>query len=339
MSLVSRFRRRSRDSDGATVAPRLSFGSWETLEAPVVAVCHPAWRGVRSATYGHGGPVIEVADAAVWADELVRRLADAHVRTLVVQGFPPGSETLLRRAHAAGMATRVVLHSSMAQHGGEAAEAAVADLVLRLQREGVVDRVGFVKEGLAEAFGRLGYEVAWVPNRIPTLPESGRWDLGAGTHVGVFAEPFWRKNVVTQLGAVALIPHAVAHVIRRPDITYLERLPMQEHGLLPWEEFVALAGSVDVNLYVTLSECYPLSPIESYLTGVPALMSRTSSVFRDDPELWDLTTVDELDNPRAIAVAAMRLLDARADAVVRARAWAARWDDTARILWDEYLRG
>ena len=32
-------------------------------------------------------------------------------------------------------------------------------------------------------------------------------------------------------------------------------------------------NSTDVNLYVSLSECHPLSPIESYLTGVPALMS------------------------------------------------------------------
>jgi glycosyltransferase involved in cell wall biosynthesis len=144
--------------------------------------------------------------------------------------------------------------------------------------------------------------------------------------------------VVTQLGAVALIPGAVAHVLQRPEVAYLERLHLREHGLLPWEEFVALQGSVDLNLYVTLSECYPLSPIESYQAGVPALTSRTSSVFRDDPELWDLTTVDELDNPRAIAAAALRLLEAREDAVVRARAWAGRWDAIAMERWQEFVQ-
>ena len=338
MSLPSRIRRRLRGSDLTPAPPRLSFGTWDALDTPVVAVCHPDWRGVRTATYGHDVPVVEVADAGAWADELVGRLADAQVRMLVVQGFPPGADALLRHAHAARIGTRVVLHSSMTQHGGEAAEAAVADLVLGLQREGVVERVGFVKEGLAESFGALGYEVAWVPNRIPDLPAIERRDLGAGTHVGVFAESFWRKNVVTQLGAVALIPDAVAHVLQRPDVAYLERLPVQEHGLLPWTEFVALQGSVDLNLYVTLSECYPLSPIESYQAGVPALTSRTSSVFRDDPDLWEMTTVDELDNPRAIAAAALRLLEAREDAVVRARAWAGRWDEVARERWQQFVQ-
>jgi hypothetical protein len=172
MSLRSRIRRRRGGSAAPPSPPRLSFGAWDALRDSVVAVCHPEWRGVRTATYGHDVPVVEVADAGVWADEMARRLTDVEARMLVVQGFPPGSDVLLRRARAAGIGTRVVLHSSMTQHGGEAAEAAVADLVLGLQREGVIDRVGFVKEGLAEAFGALGYEVAWVPNRIPDLPGS-----------------------------------------------------------------------------------------------------------------------------------------------------------------------
>ncbi|MDP9022127.1 MAG: hypothetical protein M3N57_05380 [Actinomycetota bacterium] len=317
--------------------PRALFSDWSALAAGVLVVCHPQWRGIRTAAIAHGEPVVEVADAAASADALADRIATAGVRVVVIHGYPPGSAILLRRLTHRGVGTRVVLHSSMAQHGGEAHEAAVVDEVAALAADGVVDRIGFVKDGMAEVFEALGYPAAWVPNRAPHVEAFEPRDLGAGrTHVGVFAEPFWRKNVVTQLGAVALLEPARAHVLRRPDVAYLGRLDVVEHGVLPWDDFVRLQGSVDVNLYVTLSECYPLSPVESYLAGVPCLMSRTSSVFRDDADLWELTTVAEADDPRAIARGARHLLDRRDEAVAAARAWIARWDAIATEKWQRF---
>jgi hypothetical protein len=83
-----------------------------------------------------------------------------------------------------------------------------------------------------------------------------------------------------------------------------------------------------------------LSPIESYLLGVPCLMSRTSALFRDDPELWDLTTVDTADEPTAITEAAQRLLENRMEAIRRARAWISMADADAEALWTDFaVRG
>jgi len=319
----------------------LSFGSWDELRAGghrVVAVCHPEWRGVKTAAFSFRVPVVETVDAAGVAAELVSSARDAGVRTVVVHGFPPGSDVLLSRAAAAGLETRVVLHSSMAQHGAEAGEARVADAVLGLATTGVVGRVGFVKEGLADSFRALGFPASFVPNRVPALPAFEPIDLGDDQlDVGVFAEPFWRKNVVTQMGAVALLDGARAHVVQMPEVAYLGGLPVVAHGTLPWDDFVRLQGSVDLNLYATLSECFPMTPMESYLAGVPCLVSRTSAVFRDDADLWALTTVAESDNPRAIAAAAQRLLAGRVEAVERARAWMERFDATARRLWDDFV--
>ncbi|MGH9169192.1 MAG: hypothetical protein ACRD02_15335, partial [Acidimicrobiia bacterium] len=119
--------------------------------------------------------------------------------------------------------------------------------------------------------------------------------------------------------------------------SYLDGVPMVEHRLMPYEDFIRLQSSVDLNLYVTLSECQPLTPLESYLAGVPCLSSRTSVLFRDDPDLWQLTTVDELDNPLAIARAAQRLLDHKEEAVERARTWIEAWDERATERWHEFV--
>lgn len=320
--------------------PVLSFGSWSefpSADPSVVVVCHPRWRGVRTAAYATGCPVIECDDLDRWGSELIGAMEDAGVALVVVEAFPPGAADFLRRARIAGIDSRVVLHSSMAQHGGEAAEAAVADEVIRMAEAGVIGGVGFVKAGLAEAFAALGHPVSYVPNRAPSLPALSPQDLGPGIHIGVFAEPFWRKNVVTQLGAVALIPDAVAHVMRRPDVAYLDGLAIVEHGEVPWEAFLDLQASTTLNLYATLSECHPLSPIESYLSGVPALLSRTSSLFREDPTLWELTSVEVADDPSGIAAAAMALMGQRDDAVDRARRWIDAADTEAAERWAAFV--
>jgi glycosyltransferase involved in cell wall biosynthesis len=333
--MIGRLRSRFGDSQ----EPALSFGSWDQLEGPTVVVCHPEWRGVRVAAYSHPVPVIEVADAARNAEQIVGALRERPVETIVVQGFPPGSGELLARATAAGFATRCVIHSSMAQHGGEVHEAAVVDEVVRLLHAGTLGGIGFVKEGQAEAFTALGHPASYVPNRIPRLPRFDKLDLGEGLNVGVFAEPFWRKNVNTQLGAVALLGDARAHVMRRPEAGYLQSLETVEHGELPWDHFVQLQGSVDLNLYVTLSECFPMTPLESYSAGVPCLTSRTSAVFRSDAELWGLTTVDEADNPSAITAAATRLLSTSEEATERAHRWMEGWDAEAAQRWEEFVAG
>ena len=320
--------------------PILSFGTWDDLPAAdpsVMVICHPDWRGVRTAAYSFGHPVVEVADLARWGESLTAAMTSHGVDVAALHAFPPGSEVFLAQAHEAGIGTRVVLHSSMAQHGAEIGEATVADEVLRLAETGVVDRVGFVKAGLAESFAALGHPVSYVPNRTPRMPEVTDQDLGPGLHIGVFAEPFWRKNVITQLGAVALLDDATAHVMRRPDVEYLEQLRIVEHGEVEWKGFLDLQASTDLNLYVTLSECHPLSPVESYLSGVPALLSRTSSVFRDDAVLWELTTVEVPDDPSEIAAGATALMANRDEAIERATQWIASADADAERLWKTFV--
>ena len=319
--------------------PVLSFESWEELPETerVIQICHPDWRGVRTVARSFRSPVVECDDLSLWSDHLVDHITASSVEMVVIQGWPPGAAVLARRLHEVGLVVKCVLHSSPAQHGAEAGEAAVADEILGLAVSGALAEVGMAKTGVPEAFRAAGYPVTYVPNRVPVLPELSKVDLGPGLHIGVFAEPFWRKNVVTQLLAVGLLDGAVAHVLARPQVSYLDRIEVVEHGELPWAEFVSLQGSVDLNLYVTLSECHPSTPQESYLAGVPCLVSRVSSVFEDDPVLWDLTSVDEADNPSAIAAGARRLMDAKEEAVTRAATWMEEADRRGADIWQEFV--
>jgi len=66
-------------------------------------------------------------------------------------------------------------------------------------------------------------------------------------------------------------------------------------------------------------------------------MSRTSDVFRSDPVLWDLTTVEIADDPAAIAAAAERLLADRDEVIERATSWINMNDAQAQKLWVDFV--
>lgn len=331
-SVLERLRRpRRKPLDGQPVPVHRSFGSWSDLdsgERSVVQVCHPDWRGVRTATYAFRAPVIESTNFSDHAEGLASEFVGAGVETLVVQAWPPGAARLVEAAARRGIGTRVIFHSSMAQHGTDAGEAEAVSDALRLADVGVVDRIGFVKEGLAEVFQAVGYDSAYVPNRVPELPSYETTPLGDGINVGVFLDPYWRKNVTTQLGAVVILGGR-AHVANRPAVGYVDGFDIVEHGELDWDAFIALQASTTVNFNVTLSECHPMAPMESYLTGVPCLVSATSALFRKDPDLYEITTVTEADNPSAIASKAAILVENRSEAVARARAWMSAHDTEA----------
>ncbi|MFV1963657.1 MAG: hypothetical protein ACC658_17760, partial [Acidimicrobiia bacterium] len=84
---------------------------------------------------------------------------------------------------------------------------------------------------------------------------------------------------------------------------------------------------------------HPMMPMESYRLGVPCLISGTSDLFIDDPRLSELTSVDEADNPAAIALAASRLLDNKDEAVALANAALDRTDQASAEQWRRFTRG
>ena len=334
--MLERTKHRLRGTSGDVPASvHRSFSAWDTLDSSDVAtvqICHPQWRGVRTAAYAFGDPVIETSRLET---DLADEMREAGVRTVVIHASPPGSASFIRYASELGMSVMQVIHSSMAQHGTDAGEAEAVSNALAMQAAGDLTRVGFVKIGVAEVFQHLGYKAFHVPNRTPQMPDITTVPLAEGLNIGVFHDPYWRKNVTTQLGAAALMG-GTAHVMSTPDVSYLGDMSIVEHGTLPWERFVSLQASVDINLYVTLAESHPMSPIESYLTNVPCLVSRTSDLFLDDDELRELTTIAELDNPSAIARSGERLVASAALATERANEWILRQDGVAQQAWSAF---
>lgn len=315
----------------------------EAAQPRVVAVCHPDWRGIHAATYGLCDHVLEIdrIRSADHADQVRIFLARCGAERLVIHGVIPGTEILthLVTQHAPEVRVSVVFHGTPAQaHPGEHA---LLDHLCRLVDEGAVRKLGFVKAGLAEYFRSLGYPAEHVMNflRDPVVPPRAAADPEGRFHVGVFGSSVSHKNVVTQVMAAQMVPGVVTHTCEPVDAPFLYRSPrkVETHGLLPRDRFLALLRKMHATLYVSLSECYPMTVLESIAAGTLCLTSHTSRLFDGAPELFDALVVSEHDNPRAIASQLSAALERRVELVTLAQQHLARLNTEAARRWREFL--
>ena len=313
-----------------------TVGEVSSVPDGVLQLCHPKWRGVRSSAIAFGDPVLEAHDLGALVDWLPNITASG-ASTVVIQGWPPNAGTLAVAASQAGLRVLTVFHSSPAQHGIDGGEAEAVGEMLDLHTEGVVSAVATVKAGVARALHAVGYDVTHIGNRVPQLDGVVPASVAEGTNVGILLYPMWRKNVTTQILAAHLLRWR-PFVMEDPKVPYLSRNELTICGELPRDEFLAIQGAMDITFNVTFSECHPMLPMESYRLGVPCLTSRTSDLFIDDPDLYELTTVDQADNPEAIAHAAQRLLTNKAEAVVMANASLDATDRKSADQWRAFTR-
>ena len=310
----------------------------------IIAICHPDWRGIRAATYGQSGHVLEVPGilSEDHCARLVRFLEDCGAEQVVINGVPPRIDLLaLTLAQELPRVRQYfVYHGSPSQ--AHFHEEQVLHRILELSDLGVVQKVGFLKSGLAEYFRSVGYPAEAVMNicRLPfRKPRSGA-GLGGKIHVGVFAPLIPHKNVEIQLLAALTVPGTIVHVTEEPKLPYLERSRHRivNHGILPRPEFLELLATMDAALYVSLVECYPMTVIESLACGTVCLTSHSSTLFNGKPALLDALVVREHDNARAIARQLTAVLENREGLVLSAQQHIEELNALAEARWHQFLQ-
>ena len=80
-----------------------------------------------------------------------------------------------------------------------------------------------------------------------------------------------------------------------------------------------------LNLYVTLSECCPMLPLESLAEGVPCLLGPNSHLFDDSAYLHSRLVVDYPERNEIIAHYIRQALAEREDIVAAYRRWAPKY--------------
>ncbi|MCD4676555.1 MAG: sulfotransferase [Desulfobacula sp.] len=285
----------------------------------IISACHPRWQGVRSATETQNSNILLLPEMNSAADvqqaiELIRPHDPAHV---ILNGFFDGYDNFARAIRNKLPNTKVyyVHHGSFYQMLEIKNKPNVMARFLRLHREGVFERIGFTKHGMAEVFNAFGINAYLVLNGLPCCRSKHTRSWNSPVRIFIPATDHPRKNLYTQLmGAMMIEEIDEVHIIGNLDIHYLKeaRIPLDRiviHPTLSRNTVLDLIDKSTLVLYVTLSECAPMVPLESFVAGVPCLSGANHGLLRDDPFLEKMLVVDHEDDPIYIANAILRVKD------------------------------
>jgi glycosyltransferase involved in cell wall biosynthesis len=187
-------------------------------------------------------------------------------------------------------------------------------MFVELKKNGIVDKIGFNKNGLAETVRKL-YKVDahqyYNKTKIEVRTSSKTFDK-QNILIGVLGNKDYRKNIDSQVASGLLIDNAQLFVKNKSSVEYLDitNTRIKEFPkTLPHQEYVSLLHNMTLNSYVSFSESWGHVILESMAGGVPCLASDTSSIFDDNLFLKDCLIVNKLDDSYAIYNKSLSILE------------------------------
>jgi hypothetical protein len=229
---------------------------------PDYAYSFPQW-------YSH--PVFNVPELTIWKSELIK----LKFETITLSGFAPFFFDLLEE-FGDKQHFEVIYHGTWSEmHKND--QQNWMNRLLELSYARKIQRIGFVKKGMAETIHQLyGFDCFHTPLPTPIVPKIEKLSLDKDKiHIGVFGADTFNKNLHNQVIHALLIENAVIHVLDKSIFSYLnmdERII--EHGKnLTRERFLQVLGSMDLNLYMSYSESWGLVAYESEALEVPCVHS------------------------------------------------------------------
>ncbi len=279
------------------------------LSNKVISVCNPYWQGVRSAAEGQSPNLLLLPDLTPSlikkAVELIKHFSPTHV---IVNGFWNGYDVLAVEAKKSIKNVKIfyVHHGSFYQMLEDRKMPGILSLIISLYKQGIISKIGFVKAGMAEVFSHFGIESQLLLNRISQTGEKSTPKWAAPVKAFIPATDHLRKNIHTQIVAALMINEIdEIHIIGPVDLVYLKESKalldrIIVHSKLNRTEVFKLIGESTFVLYVTISECAPMVPLESFSQGVPCLTGNNHGLFSNNSYLKEMLIVKEEDDPISI---------------------------------------
>jgi hypothetical protein len=282
----------------------------------VLHVAHREWHGIRHATAYLPGHKLLISSSKNPSDEEVEHVAsfvdNRSIKRVVFQGYSDAADYLA--VHLAPRVGRevqfyVITHTTTSQFDNNFEMHMQARIFSRLQYK-TLTRIGSVKPYFSSSFSQ--YYPHTIINLAPTIPEGSFSRTRLDGSVFIPLDVGWRKNRYTNIIA-ALKSTRVSSVLTNnfPDgiesLIDLSKLKLTNYlrGLKLFEKM----ATVDAVLLATLAECQPMTQLEAFAVGTPALTLRLNIPDFQDDEVMQICGVDCVDNGYHITKALDRLLD------------------------------
>lgn len=313
----------------------------------LLAVYPPGWTGIRNSTqqlFDVHAPLSERL-ATASRDRFLALIEASGCESLVLSGGALDHLHLAREVHERfpRTRTRVLWHGSYLQATEDYAWRGMR-LMTDLARRGHVHALGFVKEGMHELLVQQGLRAGFVINYVEDVPEGPSEAAEGGPHFGMWiSNEGWRKLPYAMAAGVARVPGGNLHYngSRKRLVEFARQIDLktQAHGdgLFDADELRKWMRLMHLNLYVTLSECCPMVPLESLSVGTPCLVGPTSHLFRDDRYLFDRLVVPFPDSSESIYEKILQALEERDEIVAAYRDYVPGYNDRAKRSVEAFL--
>ena len=216
-------------------------------------------------------------------------------------------------------------------------------LIDQLCREGKIRKWGFAKKGMAEVISATGIPAQFIMSYVRTIPTGPSIPLTGGPHLAIWAlAPIWRKNHYAMLAAASTIPGADVFVVGQDDRArefsdYLNLSFRYQQQPIDQDKMGEALSERHLNLYVTLSECSPMLPLESLGAGTPCLLGPVSHLFEDHPYLHSRLVVPYPDRSDIISKFIHRGLEERDGIISAYREYAPEYNRRAAKSLTDFL--
>ncbi|MHC3908932.1 hypothetical protein ACMZ4X_02158 [Achromobacter marplatensis] len=295
------------------------------LSVPV-AIAHPDWLGIRSSAAQMFDHLLLLTDEVTPDDSegIVERLLQRSPTAVVLQGFPFSYQHLVEALNrqAPDLPVHVVWHGTFMQATEDYAWRSFR-LMCALQRQGKIHRIGLVKKGQEQILRRRGIDAHYLLNMYREIPERAAAVPVAPIKLGIWSISELRhKPPYEMLAAASTIKDAqiVGSVASERMLDFCREFGLAHSflgGMVPQAEMPGHLATTHLNLYVTLNECAPMLPLESFAAGVPCIIGPNTPYFENHPYLHSRLVVAVPDDAYAIAQKIELALDER-DQIVSA---------------------
>ncbi|GLK94467.1 hypothetical protein GCM10008164_22050 [Achromobacter xylosoxidans] len=293
-----------------------------------VSIAHPHWLGIRSSASQLFDHLLLVTDLLTPEDahEFVQLLLLRKPQAVVLQGFPFAYQHIVDAMNrlAPDVPVCVVWHGTFMQASEDYAWRSFRR-VCALAREGKIRRIGCVKQGQEQVLQRQGLDAAFLLNRYRVIPEGASPVSPGPSLLGIWSiSELKHKPPYEMLAAASMVPNCkvVGSVASPRMLEFCEEFRIANEfvgKMIPQVEMPRYLKTAHLNLYVTLNECAPMLPLESFAVGVPCIVGPNTPYFANNGYLQDRLVVKVADDAYAIARCIERALTERDEIIAAYR--------------------
>ncbi|MFD4836105.1 hypothetical protein ACFWP0_01260 [Achromobacter sp. NPDC058515] len=275
-----------------------------------VAIAHPDWLGIRSSAAQMFDHLLLLTDELTPDDSesIAERLLKRSPAVVVLQGFPFSYQHLVQALNrqAPDLPIHVVWHGTFMQATEDYAWRSFR-LMCSLQKQGKIRRIGLVKKGQEQILRHRGLDAHYLLNMYRAIPDKATTVPVAPIKLGIWSISELRhKPPYEMLAAASTIKDAqvVGSVASERMLDFCREFGLAQNFLgrmVPQAEMPGHLATTHLNLYVTLNECAPMLPLESFAAGVPCIVGPNTPYFENHPYLQSRLVVPVPDDAHAIA--------------------------------------